>query len=205
MNPKKVIRKEFESRLRDAEKAFEICPSSAIGGIIQAYKNVLTFIDSMQTEHKLRLGDKVRNKTLGVEGVVFDIGKDGVINVDCGVYQDYNINIDDWELVEDVTDDINVSADKEIRKYMTEHFNLYADGVLQSKKNETPLKCYDVIKIVEYFLQWYKERMGKVFPKWKKVSDDTGQTVLYKDGEKAVLRRFGYEIDLKELDKLPKE
>ena len=105
-------------------------------GCERACKLIKSFIDSMQSESKLRLGDKVRNKTLGVEGVVFDIGKDGVINVDCGVYQDYNINIDDWELVEDAADDINVSADKEIRKYMTEHFNLYEDGVLQSKNKD---------------------------------------------------------------------
>ena len=44
----------------------------------------------------------------------------------------------------------------------------------------------------------------KELPIWEKVSPDTGQTILYKDGDKSYLERFGYRIDLKELDKLPK-
>ena len=45
----------------------------------------------------------------------------------------------------------------------------------------------------------------KEVPIWEKVSPDTGQTTLYKDGGKSYLERFGYRIDLKELDKLPKK
>ena len=45
----------------------------------------------------------------------------------------------------------------------------------------------------------------KDVPIWEKVSPDTGQTTLYKDGDKSYLERFGYRIDLKELDKLPKK
>lgn len=54
---------------------------------------------------------------------------------------------------------INLNADAELRKYMTEHFNLYEDGVLQSKKSNTPLTSYDIIKIVEHFLEWHKNRV----------------------------------------------
>lgn len=42
-------------------------------------------------------------------------------------------------------------------------------------------------------------------PIWEKVSPDTGQTTLYRDEDKSYLERFGYRIDLKELDKLPKK
>ena len=45
----------------------------------------------------------------------------------------------------------------------------------------------------------------KDLPIWEKVSPDTGQTTLYKDGDKSYLERFGYRIDLKDLDKLPKK
>lgn len=45
----------------------------------------------------------------------------------------------------------------------------------------------------------------KELPIWEKVSPDTGQTTLYKDGDKSYLERFGYRIDLKDLDKLPKK
>lgn len=45
----------------------------------------------------------------------------------------------------------------------------------------------------------------KEVPIWEKVSPDTGQTTLYMDGGKSYLERFGYRIDLKDLDKLPKK
>ena len=45
----------------------------------------------------------------------------------------------------------------------------------------------------------------KEVPIWEKVSPDTGQTTLYKDEDKSYLERFGYRIDLKDLDKLPKK
>ena len=45
----------------------------------------------------------------------------------------------------------------------------------------------------------------KELPIWEKVSPDTGQTTLYRDGDKSYLERFGYRIDLKDLDKLPKK
>ena len=53
--------------------------------------------------------------------------------------------------------------------------------------------------------KWMQKRLMKTMPKWKKVCPDVGQTILYKDGTYSRLQRFGYEIDLKELDKLPKE
>ena len=45
----------------------------------------------------------------------------------------------------------------------------------------------------------------KEVPIWEKVSPDTGQTTLYEDEGKSYLERFGYRIDLKDLDKLPKK
>ena len=45
----------------------------------------------------------------------------------------------------------------------------------------------------------------KEVPIWEEVSPDTGSTTLYKEGGKSYLERFGYRIDLKDLDKLPKK
>ena len=45
----------------------------------------------------------------------------------------------------------------------------------------------------------------KDLPIWERVSPDTGQTTLYKNEDKSYLERFGYRIDLKDLDKLPKK
>lgn len=50
-----------------------------------------------------------------------------------------------------------------------------------------------------------KQQMIRDMPTWKKVCPDTGQTILYNDGTEARLQRFGYEITLKDLDKLPKD
>ena len=46
---------------------------------------------------------------------------------------------------------------------------------------------------------------AKELPIWEKVSPDTGQTTLYKDGCESYLERFGYRINLEDLDKLPKK
>ncbi len=47
MTEKEKIREEFSTRLKEAKKALGICPSSAIGGMVQAYENVLSYIDSI--------------------------------------------------------------------------------------------------------------------------------------------------------------
>ena len=56
-----------------------------------------------------------------------------------------------------------------------------------------------------YFLDFLNTLEVKELPIWEKVSPDTGQTTLYLDGGKSYLERFGYRIDLKDLDKLPKK
>ena len=43
-----------------------------------------------------------------------------------------------------------VDLDGERRKYLTEHFNVYEDGILQSKRSNLPLDTYDVIKIAKH-------------------------------------------------------
>jgi len=53
--------------------------------------------------------------------------------------------------------------------------------------------------------EWLDTLEVKEVPIWEKVSPDTGQTTLYMDGGKSYLERFGYRIDLKDLDKLPKK
>lgn len=62
------------------------------------------------------------------------------------------------------------------------------------------------------FVNEYKDLLSfldtievKDLPIWEKASPDTGQTTLYKDGDKSYLERFGYRIALKDLDKLPKK
>jgi len=54
--------------------------------------------------------------------------------------------IDDLEVKE-------VDLDGERRKYLTEHFNVYEDGILQSKRSNLPLDTYDVIKIAKHFFE----------------------------------------------------
>ncbi len=61
---------------------------------------------------------------------------------------------------------------------------------------------HEILGIVRDFLDTLEV---KELPIWEKVSPDTGQTTLYKDGGKSYLERFGYRIDLKDLDKLPKK
>lgn len=56
-----------------------------------------------------------------------------------------------------------------------------------------------------YLLSFIDTLEVEELPIWEKVSPDTGQTTLYKDGDKSYLERFGYRIDLKDLDKLPKK
>ena len=46
-----------------------------------------------------------------------------------------------------------VDLDGERRNYLTEHFNVYEDGILQSKRSNLPLDTYDVIKIAKHFFE----------------------------------------------------
>ena len=46
-----------------------------------------------------------------------------------------------------------VDLDSERKKYLTEHFNVYEDGFLQSKRSNLPLDTYDVIKIAKHFFK----------------------------------------------------
>lgn len=46
-----------------------------------------------------------------------------------------------------------VDLDGERRKYLTEYFNVYEDGILQSKRSNLPLDTYDVIKIAKHFFE----------------------------------------------------
>lgn len=48
---------------------------------------------------------------------------------------------------------IEVDLDSDIRTYLTNHFNIYEDGVLQSKESELPLNTYDIIKVANYFFE----------------------------------------------------
>ena len=47
----------------------------------------------------------------------------------------------------------DVDLDSERRKYLTEHFNVYEDGILQSKRSNLPLDTYDVIKLAKHFFE----------------------------------------------------
>jgi hypothetical protein len=46
-----------------------------------------------------------------------------------------------------------VDLDSNIRTYLTNHFNIYEDGVLQSKKSGLPLRTYDIIKVAKHFYE----------------------------------------------------
>lgn len=46
-----------------------------------------------------------------------------------------------------------VDLDSEHRKYLTKHFNVYEDGILQSKRSNLPLDIYDVIKLAKHFFE----------------------------------------------------
>ena len=55
-----------------------------------------------------------------------------------------------------------VDLDSERRKYLTEHFNVYEDGILQSKRSNLPLDTYDVIKIAKHFFELgFKAQKGE--------------------------------------------
>ena len=58
--------------------------------------------------------------------------------------------------ISDILDTIEVKEvdlDSERRKYLTEHFNVYEDGFLQSKRSNLPLDTYDVIKLAKHFFE----------------------------------------------------
>ena len=46
-----------------------------------------------------------------------------------------------------------VDLDSDIRTYLTNNFNIYEDGVLQSKKSGLPLSTYDIIKGAKHFFE----------------------------------------------------
>ena len=61
--------------------------------------------------------------------------------------------------------------DSDIRTYLTNNFNVYEDGVLQSKKSELPLRTYDIIKVAEHFFELgLKAQSSSV---WHYVSTET--------------------------------
>lgn len=75
-----------------------------------------------------------------------------------------NSHADEWESGENnerinILNFINslevkeIDLDTEIMKYMTEHFNVYEDGVLESKKSETPLSTYDILVAAKHFFE----------------------------------------------------
>ena len=60
------------------------------------------------------------------------------------------------ESFKDYVDSIEVKEmdlDSNIRTYLTNHFNIYEDGVLQSKKSGLPLRTYDIIKVAKHFFE----------------------------------------------------
>ena len=47
MNDRQKIKAEIEKRMKNCEKGFQICPSTAFGSRIDSYKELLSFIDSL--------------------------------------------------------------------------------------------------------------------------------------------------------------
>lgn len=95
-------------------------------------------------------------------------------------------------------------AEIEKRKIIVEK-RLYINNSYSKEGNaawERDKALYDAYNSLFHFIDSIEV---KELPIWKKVSPDTGQTTLYKDGDKSYLERFGYRIDLKDLDKLPKK
>lgn len=92
----------------------------------------------------------------------------------------------------------------EIENRIKELQNFYKENEekLNSILKTAILLCIDECKVI---LSLIDDLKVKEVPIWEKVSPDTGQTTLYKDEDKSYLERFGYRIDLKELDKLPKK
>lgn len=55
-----------------------------------------------------------------------------------------------------------VDLDNNIREYLTNYFNVYEDGVLQSKKNSQPLSTYDIINVAKHFFELgFKAQKGE--------------------------------------------
>lgn len=53
----------------------------------------------------------------------------------------------------DILEVKEVDLDRDIRTYLTNRFNIYEDGVLQSKKSGLPLSTYDIIKVAKHFFE----------------------------------------------------
>lgn len=87
----------------------------------------------------------------------------------------------------------------EIERRQKIHFNDY-----HINGNHYPAD-YGACNALTQILDFINTLEMKEVPIWEKVNPDTGQTTLYKDGGKSYLERFGYRIDLKDLDKLPKK
>jgi len=70
---------------------------------------------------------------------------------------DINESVEDFKYdllrVLDTLEVKEVDLDKDIRTYLTNHFNIYEDTVLQSKKSGLPLRTYDIIKVAEHFFE----------------------------------------------------
>lgn len=99
--------------------------------------------------------------------------------------------------------DCDVSA---LRKKYQEYFKESCAILLEAARQELMINYENNYRAGRSVgIEIGKAEVMKEMPRWKKVGPDTGQTTLYRDGDDARLERFGYQIDLKELDKLPRE
>ena len=58
-----------------------------------------------------------------------------------------------WQKERLSTEVKQVDLDSNIRTYLTNNFNIYEDGVLQSKKSGLLLNTYDIIKTTKHFFE----------------------------------------------------
>lgn len=70
-------------------------------GFKNCAENLLRELEDIQEEPKFKVGDLIRHKTLKIEGRISNISEAGEIDVDCGVYKEYSIKVEEWEFVEE--------------------------------------------------------------------------------------------------------
>ena len=100
MTDKEKIRSEIKRLIKETNEHFDA--SSFYAGKESGLEQILSFIDTLPSkeEPKFKIGDTIKSKKLGVSGKVINVSDTDAIDVDCGVYKEYSIKADDWELVE---------------------------------------------------------------------------------------------------------
>ena len=134
----------------------------------EAYNEVLAILDTMQEEHNFKVGDKLRHKTLKVEGSITNISENGSIDVNCGVYEEFDIKVNEWELVEECN--ITGIKSKHATGMLKECIdNQTEEGLEQARKQleEEPVSEQNLSNVERIGKDWKEEPVSEDFKKFE--------------------------------------